>query len=268
MSNLLRKQRDELLQAELDELEGKTPEQIEQQVIDTPVEDPEEDTFRKRYGDLRRHAARREEELKKEIETLNERVREKTVVLPKTEEELSAWAGKYPDLYKIFETMIIKRESAATEKIKKELERVSGLEADLARERSMKELLRVHPDFEKIAKTEEFHEWLATKSKAIQTIMYEDHQDVNDAIDVVTMYKKTKGMDKVPDKTSKEDTRRKAAEAIPSKTRSAPSFEGEHVFSESEVSAMSEREYLKHEAEITKQMANGKFKYDLSGAAR
>lgn len=272
MSNLLRKQRDELLQRELDELEEKTPEQIEEKKNETPVENnPEEETFRKRYGDLRRHLAKKEEEWNDEKKKLLERVEEKSVSLPKTEEEVSAWAAKYPDLYKIFETMIMKRETAAISKMKEDLKQVDTLKADLQRERDLKILVQAHPDFPKIAQSQEFHEWLATKSKAIQTIMYEDGADVNDAIDVVTLYKRVKGIEKTEDTNKKKDTsadRKEAARSAPSSTRSAPTFEGEHVFSESEVAKMSERDYLKHEAEISKQMADGKFIYDLSGAAR
>lgn len=268
MSNALRKQRDELLEQELEELKGKTQEQQEEARIETPVEDPEENTFRKRYGDLRRHVAKLESEWKEKETQLLQRVEEKSVALPKTEEELSAWASKYPDLYKIFETMIMKREKSAIESMKEELKKVDGLKAELGREKAMKELLKVHPDFPTIAQTKEFHDWLATKSKAIQSIMYEDGADVNDAIDVVSMYKELMVPKEDGKKKKKPEDNNGAARTVPSGTRSAPTFEGEHVFSESEVEAMTEREYLKHEAEIKKQIADRKFIYDKSGAAR
>lgn len=272
MSNLLRRQRDELLAREIEELEGKTPDQIEEQELQEEiVNDPEENTFKKRYADLRRHMANKEKEWSDEKKILQERVKERSVALPKSEEELSAWADKYPDLYKIFETMIMKREQAAIGKMKEELKQVDSLKAEIAKKDAIAKLVAAHPDFPDIAKTQEFHDWLGTKSKAIRNIMYEDNADVNDAIDVVSMYKEVTGIDskkKKPDSRDVNKERSQAARSVPSSTRSAPNLEGEHLFSESEVAQMSEREYLKNEAEINKQMADGKFVYDLSGAAR
>lgn len=265
MSNALRKQRDELLEQELNELKGKTPEQEEEKKINTELEDPEENTFRKRYGDLRRHVAKLEQEWKDKEAALLQRVEEKSVTLPKTKEELAAWSAKYPDLYKVFQSMIMEREQVAISQMKEELKKVDTLKADLQKERAMKELLKAHADFPEIAQSKEFHEWLATKSKAMQNVMYEDGADVNDAIDIVSMYKNLTAPKKEPEKKKPDQS---AARAVPAGTRSAPAFEGEHIFSESEVEAMNEREYLKHEAEIKKQIADRKFIYDRSGAAR
>lgn len=273
MSNLLRKQRDELLAREIEELEGRTQEQIEEKAIqEEKPANPEEETFKKRYADLRRHLAAKEQEWQEEKKILSSRIEEKSVALPKTEEELSAWANKYPDLYKIFETMIMKREQAAISQMKEELKQVDNLKAEIARKEAQAILMKAHPDFYPgIAQSQDFHDWLATKSKAIRDIMYEDGADVNDAIDVVTLYKKVKGIgesDKKETKKTNTNERAEAAKTVTAPTRSAPTLEGEHIFSESEVAAMSEREYLKKEAEINKQMADGKFLYDLSGAAR
>lgn len=263
MSNFLRKQRDELLQAELDELEGTSPAAQEEIKNETVIEgNAEEETFRKRYGDLRRHLQKLENDWRSEKTELQTKIQERQVSLPKTEEELAAWAGKYPDLYKIFETMIMKRETEATQKITKEL---SELRATSKKKESLSVLLQAHPDFPNIAQDMKFHDWLKTKSKHTQDIMYEDGADPYDAIDVVTMYK---ALTNPKEEKPKVDGRKQAAETIPSSNRSAPAFEGEHVFSESDVAQMNERDYLKHEAEISKQIASGKFKYDVSGAAR
>lgn len=270
MSNALRNRRNELLEEELQEevelREKNKQEEIQNEKDKTPVPDnPEEETFRKRYGDLRRHAAKVEKELKDKISSLETAIEEKNISYPKTEEEVTNWAKNYPDLYKIIETMIMKREKGATEKVSERLKRVDELERELDREKAMKQLLEAHPDFPKIRDSQEFHDWLATKSKAIQNIMYEDGADVMDAIEVVSLYKEL-----ILNKKEKKESPKKAdaARPTPSGPRSAPSFEGEHFFKESEVQRMNEREYLKYEAEIEKQIAAGKFVYDISGAAR
>lgn len=267
MSQALRKLRQEMLAKELEELKGQTPEQEEEKKIQTPVEgDPEEETFRKRYGDLRRHAQKREEELQAQINELNARVNEKQIVFPKTEEEIDNWRKKYPDLYDVLETIILKTAHKEKQGVEERLKKVDDLEAELKEARARAVLIKAHPDFPDIAQTEEFHKWLETKPKAIRDIMYEPNQDVNDAIDIVSMYKDLIGSKtKKAEKPARDNS---AAIKTPSASRSTPSFEGEHIFSESEVRTMNEREYSKNRAEIMKQQANGKFIYDISGAAR
>ena len=70
---------------------------------------PEEKTFKKRYGDLRRYSQQKEEEYKKEILKLKEQVAgtvNKEIKMPKSEEELAAWSSKYPDVAQVIETIL------------------------------------------------------------------------------------------------------------------------------------------------------------------
>ena len=73
---------------------------------------PEEKTFKKRYGDLRRHVQQKEEDYKKEIIRLKEQIADKTtkdIKLPKSEEELASWSSKYPDVAQVIETIATKK---------------------------------------------------------------------------------------------------------------------------------------------------------------
>ncbi len=54
----------------------------------------EEKNFKKRYGDLRRHQQKKEEEFTAKIQALEDQLSKaakKELVLPKTDEELEAW---------------------------------------------------------------------------------------------------------------------------------------------------------------------------------
>ena len=62
----------------------------------------EELTFKKRYGDLRRHLADKEKGWNDRIENLEKQLNLATkneLVLPKSEDEIDAWSKKYPDFY-------------------------------------------------------------------------------------------------------------------------------------------------------------------------
>ena len=66
--------------------------------VEQPEEEPassEEKTFKKRYGDLRRHMQEKEKEFQKQLEELKgqlDSATRKEMKLPKSDEDLEAWA--------------------------------------------------------------------------------------------------------------------------------------------------------------------------------
>ena len=72
----------------------------------------EEKTFKKRYGDLRRHTQEKEREFQKQLEELKSQLdtaTRKEMQLPKSDEDLEAWAKEYPDVAAIIETIAAKK---------------------------------------------------------------------------------------------------------------------------------------------------------------
>ena len=62
---------------------------------------PEEENWKKRYGDLRKHQQSVENTLKQEIDNLRKQVNEAAkakIEPPKTKEEIIEWAKEYPDI--------------------------------------------------------------------------------------------------------------------------------------------------------------------------
>ena len=73
----------------------------------------EEKSFKKRYGDLRRHSQQKELSFQKQIDELKEQLTkstEKQIKLPTSEADLAEWAKTYPDVAKIVETIAIKKQ--------------------------------------------------------------------------------------------------------------------------------------------------------------
>lgn len=79
---------------------------------ETPEEDKklskEEATFKKRYGDLRRYQQEQEAKHKAEVTALKEG-NPKGIAPPKSDEDINAWAAKYPDIAGIVETIAQKK---------------------------------------------------------------------------------------------------------------------------------------------------------------
>jgi hypothetical protein len=230
-------------------------------------EGSEERTFKKRYGDLRRHSQKLQDDLQKQIDGLQEQLTQtarKEIKLPKSEDELSAWATEYPDVYKIVETIAIKKAKEQSTGIEDRLKKIDEAERNTAREKAEFDLLRLHPDFGDIRDQDEFHEWVEEQPSWVQQALYENDTDAKSAARAIDLYKSDKGI-----KASKKTSDKDIASAVGRGTRSAPSASSnEGVIYESQVGKMSMKEYEARQEEINTAMRSGKFVYDLSGSAR
>ena len=86
----------------------------------------EERSFKKRYGDLRRHQQSKEKEYEDRIATLEKQLNESTkqeIKLPKSDEDIEAWSKRYPDVSAIVETIAIKKAKEQSAQLE---ERVTG----------------------------------------------------------------------------------------------------------------------------------------------
>lgn len=249
--------------AELEAERNKSPEQRAEEEEDVNL-DAEESTFKKRYGDLRRHMQRTQEENTRQLRLLQEQVEsltKKQVKLPKSDEELDAWVKKYPDVAKIVETIATKKAMEARGEVDQRLKRVEELETKIAREKAEKELARLHPDFDELRQDKAFHEWVAQQPKWIQSALYDNDTDFLGASKAIDLYKaetrkKTRGTDK------------DAAKSVPSRTRRDEPTSSKVTWSESKVKALSGKDYEKYEKDIETAIRSGNFEYDISGGAR
>lgn len=229
----------------------------------------EEETFKKRYGDLRRHTQKIQEDFKKEADELRaqlDQATRKEIKLPKSEDDLKAWATQYPDVYKIVETIAIKKAQEQSTGVEERLKRVDEMERNVAREKAETELLKLHPDFDTIRDEDSFHEWAEQQPKWIQDALYNNDNDARSAARAIDLYKADMGIAK----KEKKDTGKDAAKSVGTRSgRTAPNGDGtEGVIYESQVAKMSMREYEARAEEVQTAMRTGKFVYDVSGNAR
>jgi hypothetical protein len=148
-------------------------------------------------------------------------------------------------------------------KDEKELEKLLQGQKEEAKEKAEAELLSIHPDFEQIRETDDFHEWAEKQPKWVQNALYENDNDAKSAARAIDLYKADKNI--INQKPSKD-----AAKAVNAKgQRSEPqSNDSKSYIKESDVQAMSAEEYEKKADTIMEAIRSGKFIYDLSGSAR
>lgn len=228
-------------------------------------DDAEEASFKKRYGDLRRHMQQqlqaKEEEIRKAKEQLDQATR-KQLKFPKSEAEVAEWISKYPDVAAIIDTIAQKRSLEALKLGEEKMQDLREMKRQLTREKAEAELMRLHPDFGEIRQDKAFHDWAAIQPKWIQDALYENETDAVAAARAIDLYKAdTK---KKPGRPSNKD----AAQSVGRSTSAVPAGQTKGKFSESQVSKMSAREYEANEAAIMESVRNGTFVYDLTGAAR
>ena len=256
------------------EVIGETEEpakEIEEETAEDKEEpkNAEERTFKKRYGDLRRHSQEKEKEFQKQLDDLKgqlEKATKKEIKLPKTEEEIEEWAKEYPDVAGIVETIAIKKAKEQSDALEKSIKQIDELNAKTAKERAEVELLKIHPDFSEIRESDDFHEWAEEQPKWVQDALYENSEDARSAARAIDLYKSDRGIGK---KDTSKSSKSAASEVKAKNTRSVPDVEGKsNKILESQVQKMSADEYEKNSDVIMESIRSGNFVYDISGSAR
>ena len=266
------KKRIEDEEAELAELMKAKEEATEdnEQVDEGPEpKSAEEKTFKKRYGDLRRHAQKTEEKLQEQIDQLKAQLdasTKKEIKYPKSEDELTAWMERYPDVAKIVETIAMKKANETASEYENKFKEIDEMKLEARREKAEAELMRLHPDFEQIRDTDDFHNWVEEQPKWVQDALYDNDNDAISASRAIDLYKADMGISGKKRSSSDRD----AAKAIGTRSeRSSPEAdESNSYFKESDVARMTAQQYEKMADEIAEAIRTGKFIYDLSGSAR
>jgi len=224
----------------------------------------EEKNFKKRYGDLRRHTQEKEKEFQAKLDNLASQLDAATkneLVLPKSEDEVEAWAKKYPDIAGIVEAIADKKASERSSELDGRLKEIESLRTTAKREKAEAELLSFHPDFQEIRADDAFHSWAEKQPKVVQDALYENSEDAKSVARVIDLYKSDQGI-----KTKKVSSSDKAAaSSVRSKGRAAPDTDDSSKYiTESQVAKMSIKEYEKRMDEIFDAQRSGKFIYDVS----
>ena len=224
----------------------------------------EEKSFKKRYGDLRRHTSEKEKEMQSRLEKLESQLNlasKNELVLPKSTEEVDAWARQHPDVAAIVESIADKKATERSSDLESRMKKFEQVRADAIREKAEAELVSMHPDFESIRSGDEFHNWADEQPKWVKDALYENMDDAKSVARVIDLYKQDKGMNKATTLSSD----KAAASSVNARTRSTPEADqSKKYLSESIVNRMSPKEYAKRSDEIMLAIREGRFTYDMS----
>ena len=245
-----------------DDEEQKVEEEAKQDETDTSeeatpkgesfVETKEEDgtVYKKRYDDLKRHYDKKLEEWKREREGLEaaNKVSDTGVQVPTTPEEITEFRQKYPDVYKVVESVASMQAEQRAGDLRGEIDSLKKREEDLIVQSAYKELTTLHPDFIEIKTDEKFLEWLDQQPESISDGIYKNNKDARWASRVLDLYKADVGMTKEPRKTNKS-----AAQAVKStkvKEIVTDTDANKKIWKGSDIAKMKPWEFEKLEKEI------------------
>ena len=241
-------------------------------VVDTMrSQEPEEDTpeeqadkpyqkvdYKKRYDDLKKHYdgrvnsfKSREEELLAEIRTNRPKYK-----APKSAEEIEAFKKEYPDVYGVVETVAHLRSSKETEDLKQEIKGLKELNQTVNKEKAEARLARLHPDFEEIRESDDFHNWAEGQPEAIKGWVYGNATNAELASRAIDLFKQDTGKSKSKPELSGDLVA--ASEMVKVKNSKEIGYGSKKIWTRSQIAAMSQSEFDKNEKSITDAMSEGR----------
>lgn len=255
-------------------VEDEQPEAIEENEVVVKAKEldsEEEKTWKERYSNLKSFADKRYNETIAKLNELENKVKlaeKKPTDMPTNPEEAKQWVAKYPELASVLKTLWKEDIDYLKEEIGPQLTELEELKAENTRVRAYNLVVRAHPDFPELINNQEFIDWVNRQPEEKGTIgqaIFDalNGVDADAAIKAVNIYKK----ESAPAAPVK-DTAREAAKTVKKSNPTNPNSDGKREFSESMVEEMSIWEYEKYESEIDDAKREGRFIYDLSGAAR
>jgi len=241
----------------------------EEKEADTEVKEEtlsaEEKSFKKRYGDLRRHMQDKEKEWDEKFKTFEKRLEKESIIPPKSDEDIEQWAKEYPDVAGIVETIAAKKAQEMFSKAEARMQEFDKIQTEAERTKAETIIRKSHEDFDDLRASDEFHTWVDEQPKWVQDALYENSDDPASVVRVIDLYKVDKGLTKTAKRTKAKD----AASTVTKRTKTQVDVEDANdVIRESEVAKMSNKEFEEHSDEINKAIRSGKFVYDVSGKAR
>ena len=244
-------------------------EEAKAQEADSEVEEgtlsPEERSFKKRYGDLRRHMQEKEKEWNEKFEAFEKRMVKESIVPPKSDEDIEEWAKQYPDVAGIVETIAAKKAQEMFSKADARLQELDKAQSEAERVKAENAIRKAHEDFDDLRASDDFHNWAEEQPKWVQDALYENADDPASVVRVIDLYKVDKGLTKTARKAKAKD----AASTVTRRSKTSVDVdESGDTIRESDVARMSDKEFEAKSEEINKAIRSGKFVYDVSGKAR
>ena len=219
--------------------------------------------YKKRYDDLKRYYDRKLGEWTSRESDLKTQLRENRpkYTPPKSKEELDSFKKDYPDIYGVVETVSHLQSENQMQNLQEEVNSLKKQNSALAQREAQLELGRLHPDFNDIKESDDFHNWADAQPMEIKSWIYENNSDGRLAARAIDLYKKDRGLGSDKKTTTKTTTQNQGADLLV-KTREQVQIpqSNEVVFNRSDIANMSDEEFMQYEKDIVKAQREGRIK--------
>ena len=270
----LEEEEEEIKRLEAEQAGETESEEQQEEVTEEAKTDPEDEekalsgeerSFKKRYGDLRRHIQKKEKEWEEKLEALQKRSAREGIVAPKSDEDIESWAKEYPDVAGIVETIAAKKAQEMFSKAEIRLQELDDAQAEVTRSKAETKIKETHADFDELRESDKFHDWADEQPKWVRDALYENSDDPASVVRVIDLYKIDNGLTSNDKKTK----RKAAASTVTKRSKTEVDVEdANNVITETQVAKMSAKEFEERSDEINTAIRSGKFVYDMSGNAR
>ena len=213
--------------------------------------------YKKRYDDLKRHYDDKVNTFKQKEEELHAQLRANRpkYKAPKSKEELSEFKKNYPDVYDVVESVAHTQATKEMEDLKEEINSLRTKNTEISKKEAEATLARLHPDFNTIRESDEFHKWADSQPEEIKGWIYSNATNATLASRAIDLFKQDVGKSK-----SKEVSGDlvPASEMIQIKNSKDVGYGSKKIWTRSQIAAMSQSEFDKNEKSITDAMSEGR----------
>jgi uncharacterized protein YutD len=219
--------------------------------------------YKKRYDDLKRYYDRKLGEWTSKENDLKTQLRDNRPKYqpPKSKEELETFKAEYPDIYGVVETVSHLQSENQMQTLQEEVESLKKRNEALAQREAQLELGRLHPDFNDIKESDDFHNWADSQPMEIKSWIYENNSDGKLAARAIDLYKKDRGLGLNKKTETKTTTQNQGADLLVKTNEQVQVPQSnEVVFNRSDIANMSDEEFMQYEKDIVKAQREGRIK--------
>lgn len=241
-------------------------------IPDKNPENPQEKVFKDRYDNLKRHHDKTIVELRKEVTSLKTQLNNATAQkweLPKSLDEVKAWAESNPDAYALVRTISAMTANERAQELETKINEVDQRAIEVTRDKTVLAIRKAHPDFDDLCNSEDLHNWLAEQPSQVQSWLYDNFDNADLAIKAIQLYKVERGIGKSnepaqPPARTRDEIAREAAQAV-GNTRSVnePTGQNKKIWKSSDIKKLKPKEYDALESEIDLAAREGRVVDDL-----
>lgn len=232
-----------------------------------------EETWEKRYGDLRRHEQEKTKKLQKEIEDLRLELTKNTAkeqlnTLPKTAEEVAAWAEQYKESFDIIKTVAVQETQVQLRALQAQIDALQATNEQTTQEKAEAVLTTLVPTWRELNKSIDFHNWLKKDTRTAWADIVYNSTDPYAIAEILETYITRNKSTEIP--APKPNSNVDAA--LSTQVRGAPEMDAlgtqEGWIKESDVKKLTRKQYEEYDEVIDKARREGRFIYDISGKAQ